>query len=46
VASIIADNDHYPESADSADFKPAAPHPMQGSPGFTEPASGEPPSAG
>jgi hypothetical protein len=46
VASIIADNEHYAESAGSADFKPAAPHPMQGSPGFTEPAAGEPPPIG
>jgi tRNA threonylcarbamoyl adenosine modification protein (Sua5/YciO/YrdC/YwlC family) len=45
VASIIADSEHYAESAGSAaDFKPAAPHPMQGSGGFPEPAAGEPPS--
>src|ERR1022692_1581326 len=45
VASIIADSEHYAESAGSAaDFKPAAPHPMQGSGGFAEPAAGEPPS--
>src|ERR1035437_7339370 len=45
VASLIADSEHYAESAGSAaDFKPAAPHPMQGSGGFAEPAAGEPPS--
>jgi L-threonylcarbamoyladenylate synthase len=44
VASIIADNEHYAESADSAaDFKPASPHPLEGSGGFAGPAAGEPP---
>jgi L-threonylcarbamoyladenylate synthase len=52
VASVIADNEAYAESADSppdsaADFKPAAPHPMGGSSGpagFAGPGTGEPPS--
>jgi tRNA threonylcarbamoyl adenosine modification protein (Sua5/YciO/YrdC/YwlC family) len=45
VASVIAENEHYPESADPAvDFKPAAPHPLQGSGGSLDPATGEPPS--
>jgi L-threonylcarbamoyladenylate synthase len=43
VASIIADNEHYAESAGSAgDFKPAAPHPMEGAGGSAGPTSGEP----
>ena len=45
VASVIAENEHYPENADpAADFKPAAPHPLQGSGGSLDPATGEPPS--
>lgn len=55
VASVIAENEHYAESAgsatdfssadfSSADFKPAAPHPLEGSGGFAGP--GEPPSGG
>ncbi len=32
VASVIADNEHYATDA-TADFKPAAPHPMENSPG-------------
>jgi L-threonylcarbamoyladenylate synthase len=64
VASVIADNEHYTDSASptddnpavnspaaspafdssAADFKPAAPHPLEGSGGPTGPAAGEPPS--
>jgi hypothetical protein len=59
VASVIADNEHYTESASpavaspsvsspafdsSADFKPAAPHPLGGLSGPPGPAAGEPPS--
>jgi len=55
VASIIGENEHYAENAGSsadgsavnrgaADFKPAAPHPLQGSGGSLDPATGEPPS--
>jgi L-threonylcarbamoyladenylate synthase len=48
VASVIADNEHYAEGADGAepdpDFKPAAPHPLEGSAGAIDPATGEPPS--
>jgi L-threonylcarbamoyladenylate synthase len=47
VASIIADDEHYLESADPVgDFKPAAPHPLGGSGGsggFAGPPAGEPP---
>ena len=47
VASVIAENEHYAESADpAADFKPAAPHPLQGSGSSPDPAAGEPPSGG
>jgi tRNA threonylcarbamoyl adenosine modification protein (Sua5/YciO/YrdC/YwlC family) len=51
VASVIADNEHYTESATptasrAADFKPAAPHPLEGSGGPAGPAAGEPPSGG
>jgi tRNA threonylcarbamoyl adenosine modification protein (Sua5/YciO/YrdC/YwlC family) len=53
VASVIAENEHYADAADSADdraaadFKPAAPHPLEGSggsAGFAAPGTGEPPS--
>ena len=55
VASVIAENEHYAENAGStadgptanssvADFKPAAPHPLEGSGGSLDPATGEPPS--
>jgi len=51
VASVIADNEHYADPADSApdssaDFKPAAPHPLAGSGGsggLAGPGTGEPP---
>ncbi len=44
VASVIAENEHYADSADrSADFKPAAPHPLENSGGSLDPAAGEPP---
>jgi len=44
VASVIADNEHYAPDA-TADFKPAAPHPMENSPRGTLPetSGGEPP---
>src|SRR6202020_168400 len=49
VASVIADNEHYADPADSApdssaDFKPAAPHPLAGSGGsggLAGPSTGE-----
>jgi tRNA threonylcarbamoyl adenosine modification protein (Sua5/YciO/YrdC/YwlC family) len=46
VASVIADNEHY--APDAADFKPAAPHPMESSPGsgvggLPDTSGGEPP---
>ena len=55
VASVIADNEHYAESAGpavdspavdsrAAGFKPALPHPLEGSGGSAGPAVGEPPS--
>jgi tRNA threonylcarbamoyl adenosine modification protein (Sua5/YciO/YrdC/YwlC family) len=65
VASVIADNEHYTESAGptvdspavesptvdsptvdsrAAGFKPALPHPLEGSGGSAGPAVGEPPS--
>jgi tRNA threonylcarbamoyl adenosine modification protein (Sua5/YciO/YrdC/YwlC family) len=49
VASVIAENEHYAENADPADsrvadFKPAAPHPLEGSGGSLDPTPGEPPS--
>ena len=45
VASVIADNEHYAEGAEpDPDFKPAAPHPLEGSAGAIDPATGEPPS--
>jgi len=60
VASVIADNEHYTESASptvdsptvdsptvesrAAGFKPALPHPLEGSGGSAGPAVGEPPS--
>jgi L-threonylcarbamoyladenylate synthase len=48
VASVIADNEHHAEGAEGAepdpDFKPAAPHPLEGSAGAIDPATGEPPS--
>ena len=49
VASVIADNEHYaPDTASVADFKPAAPHPMENSPGspgggLPDTSGGEPP---
>jgi hypothetical protein len=49
VASVIAENEHYADSAGdraAADFKPAAPHPLEGSggsAGFVAPGTGEPP---
>ena len=39
VCSVIADDEHY---AGDADVKPAAPHPLEGSP-IIDPATGEPP---
>jgi L-threonylcarbamoyladenylate synthase len=50
VASVIAENEHYAANAGStpdgrgADFKPAAPHPLEGSGDSLDPATGEPPS--
>jgi len=45
VASVIADDEHYPQdAATGADFKPAAPHPMESSPG--SPGGGLPGTAG
>jgi tRNA threonylcarbamoyl adenosine modification protein (Sua5/YciO/YrdC/YwlC family) len=45
VASVIADNEEYAEAADPGpDFKPAAPHPLEGPTGVIDPATGEPPS--
>ena len=55
VASVIADNEHYAESASptgdntaadsrAANFKPASPHPLEGSGGPAGPTVGEPPS--
>jgi hypothetical protein len=44
VASVIAENEHYAENTgQDADFKPAAPHPLEGSGGSLDPATGEPP---
>ena len=40
VSSVIADDEH---DAGDADVKPAAPHPLEGSP-IIDPATGEPPS--
>ena len=42
VSSVIADDEH---DAGDADVKPAAPHPLEGSP-IIDPATGEPPSGG
>jgi hypothetical protein len=50
VASVIADDEHYADSASpsagssAADFKPAAPHPLENYGGSAGPATGEPPS--
>jgi L-threonylcarbamoyladenylate synthase len=50
VSSVVAENEYYAESAgpaadrSAADFKPAAPHPLEGSGGSLDPAAGEPPS--
>jgi tRNA threonylcarbamoyl adenosine modification protein (Sua5/YciO/YrdC/YwlC family) len=33
VASVIADDEHYADADPAADFKPAAPHPLEGSAG-------------
>ena len=41
VSSVIAENEHYAENV--ADAKPAAPHPLEGSGGSFDPATGEPP---
>src|SRR5712691_393641 len=43
VTAVLAENEHY---ADSADVKPAAPHPLEGSAGSMDPATGEPPAGG
>lgn len=43
VTAVLAENEHY---ADSADVKPAAPHPLEGSAGSVDPAIGEPPAGG
>jgi L-threonylcarbamoyladenylate synthase len=40
VASVIADDEHYADSAPPTDFKPAAPHPLDGGPGGGEQAPG------
>jgi tRNA A37 threonylcarbamoyladenosine synthetase subunit TsaC/SUA5/YrdC len=42
VASVIADEEHYADSAPDpgTDFKPAAPHPLDGGPGGGEQTSG------
>jgi len=42
VSSVIAENEHY--AGNAADAKPAAPHPLDGSGGSFDPATGEPPS--
>jgi len=42
VSSVIADDEH---DAGDANVKPAAPHPLEGSP-IIDPATGEPPSGG
>jgi L-threonylcarbamoyladenylate synthase len=39
VSSVLADDEHY---AGDAEYKPAAPHPLEGSP-IIDPATGEPP---
>ena len=39
ISSVIAENEHYAENV--ADFKPAAPHPLENGP--VDPATGEPP---
>src|SRR5580692_503917 len=45
VASVIADDEHYAESAEpDPEFKPAAPHPLEDTAGAIDPATGEPPS--
>ena len=43
VASVLAEDEYYQEN--TADFKPAAPHPLEGSGGPLDPAPGEPPSS-
>ena len=40
VTSVIAENEQY---AENADFKPAAPHPLEGSGGSLDATTGEPP---
>ena len=40
VTAVLAEDDHY---SDSADVKPAAPHPLEGPAGSMDPATGEPP---
>jgi hypothetical protein len=47
VASVIAEDEHYAESAEpDPEFKPAAPHPLEDTAGAIDPATGEPPSLG
>jgi L-threonylcarbamoyladenylate synthase len=43
VTAVLAEDDHY---SDSADVKPAAPHPLEDSAGSMDPATGEPPAGG
>jgi tRNA threonylcarbamoyl adenosine modification protein (Sua5/YciO/YrdC/YwlC family) len=46
VASVIAENEHYASGNDAADFKPASPHPLEGSgdpAGLAGPGTAEPP---
>jgi len=43
VTAVLAEDDHY---SDSADVKPAAPHPLEGPAGSMDPATGEPPAGG
>ena len=43
VTAVLTEDDHY---SDSADVKPAAPHPLEGSAGSMDPATGEPPAGG
>jgi len=43
VTAVLTEDDHY---SDSAEDKPAAPHPLEGSAGSMDPATGEPPAGG
>jgi len=43
VTAVLAEDDHY---SDSADVRPAAPHPLEGPAGSMDPATGEPPAGG